>query len=189
MFRTHNLRGRRRFVALRKAKNSKKAYIKLNKKQLNLIENTKVLSLSEKIELLLVSLGNKLTTELYENINYSKNNSAKLAQPNKNDLKNKKKLLEQLPFIYYQDFLPNKKNKQTGQLENFTWFQVSVNKTVARFLMRYPDDLTEFEEGILYGFPLSAIRAFSGLIESEHAKSTPAAYYLAGVCSKDFWDD
>ncbi|MEN8253112.1 MAG: hypothetical protein ABFQ62_01910, partial [Patescibacteria group bacterium] len=139
MFRTHNLRGKKRFLDLRKSKVSKNAKIKLNKKQLTLIENNNSLSLGEKIELLLVALGNKLTTELHMN--------------NKKNLNKLKKLLKQLPFIYFKDYLPNKKNKQTGKFEQFTWYQVSVNEAVSKFMKKYPDDMTEFEEGVLYGFP------------------------------------
>ena len=189
MFRTSNIRGQKRFLTLRKAKVSKNANIKLSKKQLTLIENSTILTLGEKIELLLVSLGNKLTTEIFQTIEYLSNKSNNLEIPKKESLDQIEKLLKQLPFIYFKDHLPNKKNRQTGKLENFTWFQASVNEAVVQFMKKYPDDLTEFEEGILYGFPLSAIRAFSGLIESKHTKPSPAAYYMAGVCSKDFWED
>ncbi|MEN8252949.1 MAG: hypothetical protein ABFQ62_01065 [Patescibacteria group bacterium] len=189
MFRTSNIRGQQRFLDLRKLKASKDANIVLSKKQIALIENSSILTLGEKIDLLFVSLGNKLTTELFMKIRYNKSNSVKPEQPHKKDLSEIEKLLKQLPLVYFKDFLPTKRNKQTGKLQNFTWFQVSVNKVVSKFMKKYPDDLTEFEEGVLYGFPLSAIRAFSGLIEARYDKPTSAFRHMSGVCSKDFWSD
>jgi len=189
MFRTSYSRGRQRFLELRDAKLDKKGFVVLNKNQIKLIENTSLLSLGEKIELLLLSLGNKLTTELFTKIRYVNFESKKIEEPSKKDIAQLEEILKQLPFAYYKDSLPNKKNRLVGKHQNFTWFQVSINEATSEFMEKYPNELTEFEEGVLYGFPLSAIRAFSGLIKATSADLTPASYYLAGVCSKDFLKD
>lgn len=188
MFRTSNTRGQTRFDFIEKLRVNKTGRLSLTPNQVSLIENTAILTLAEKIELFLTALGNKLTTELYMNVKYEWDPRKSMEIPDKNDLESIKKLLDQLPFTYFKDHLL-KTNRQNGNAQNFTWYQVSVNKAVSDFMKQYPDDLTEFEEGVLYGYPLSAIRAYSGLIGQSHDKPTVASYYLAGVCSADFWDD
>jgi hypothetical protein len=188
MFRTSNNRGQARFDFIEKLRANKTGRIELSPKQISLIENSTKLRLAEKIELFLVAMGNKLTTELYMKIDYKWDQKRGIEVANKADLELIEQLLDQLPFVYFTDHLP-KKNPQNGKTQNFTWYQVSINKTVSEFMEKYPDDLTEFEEGVLYGFPLSAIRAFSRLIDARHDTPNPATYYLAGWCSADFWDD
>jgi hypothetical protein len=188
MFRTSKKRGQARFSFIEMLKVDKVSKLKLTPNQISLIETANVLTLAERIELFLVALGNKLTTELYMNVNYVLDHKKNTEVPNQTNLESIEELLNQLPFFYYQDHLP-KKNPQNGQNQDFTWYQVSVNRAVSEFMKQYPDDLTEFEEGVLYGYPLSAIRAYSGLITPKHNKPTAASYYLAGVCSADFWDD
>jgi hypothetical protein len=188
MFRTSNIRGRSRFDFIEKLKVNKSGKLELDFKQLSLIEDTSILTLIEKIELLLVSLGNKLTTEFSMKIGYRYDSTKGIEVPDQTDLESIEKFLNQLPFVYFQDHL-SKKNRQNGRNQDFTWYQVSINEAVSEFMRQYPDDLTEFEEGVLYGFPLSAVRAYSGLITPKHDTPTAASYYLAGVCSADFWDD
>jgi hypothetical protein len=188
MFRTLNNRGKTRSNFFRNFQGTKNGKVQLNPEQLKLIESSQAITLGEKIELLLVSLGNKLTTELYMKISFERGKDSQLEEPNPAKVEQISKLLQKLPFEYFQDH-QIQKNRQTQHPQNFTWFQVSVNEAVSHFMKDYPDDLTEFEEGILYGFPLSAIRAYTGLITEDHTKNTPASYYLAGVCSKDFWQD
>lgn len=160
----------------------------MTNEQLVLIETTHVFSLGEKLELLLVALGNKLTTELFRTISYKWNFETKSELPESKDLLSIEHVLTQLPFIFFKDQI-TKINRQTGRNQCLNWWQVSVNETVSKFMKQYPDDLTEFEEGILYGFPISAIRAFSQLIEARHETPNAATFYLAGWCSADFWDD
>lgn len=188
MFRTSNNRGQERFDLLQQLKTDKSARVVLSHQQIKLIENSQVLSLGEKIELLLLSLGNKLTTEIYFEVKYEWSERDQKDVPSAKTLNEITSLLEKLPFFYFRDTLL-KKNRQTGHQENFTWFQVSINEAVTSFMRNFPDDLTEFEEGVLYGFPLSAIRAYAGLITPKYDKSTPAVYYLSGVCSEEFWED
>ena len=190
MFRTSNTRGKQRFNFFQSFAGTKNDKLKLTKNQIKLIEDSNAIILAEKIELLLVSLGNKLTTELYMKVQqgYKWSDKEQKEIPNQKDLKAITQLLDQLPFKYFEDTLP-KNNRQNGKLQKFVWYQVSVNEAVSHFMKEYADDLTEFEEGVLYGFPLSAIRAFSGLIKPNHDKPTAASVNLAGVCSADFWED
>jgi hypothetical protein len=151
-----------------------------------LIEETQLLSLGEKIELLLVSMGNKLTTEIYSSIKYEFNKQKKREIANKTSLTNLSVLFKQLPFEFFVD-QKEMINKKTGKQQTWIWFQVSVNEAVQRFLKDFGEDLTEYEEGVLYGFPMSAIRAFGGLIEQDETQqNSPAHYFLAGVGSREF---
>lgn len=188
MFRTSNIRGENRFNDLFSSSLDKSATQTLTKRQLTFIEQSAFITLGEKIELLLIALGHKLTGEIYLTIRYEWDEGQQIELPNSTDINNIEKLLKNLSFDYFQDEL-QKKDKQTGRQQKFVWFQVSVNGTVSHFMKSYPDDLTEFEEGVLYGFPLSAIRAFSGLIQPTHEKPTAASFNLAGVMSKEFWQD
>lgn len=188
MFRTCNIRGKTRSKAFQIFIGSRNGKLDLSVKQIKWIEDSTAISLAEKIELFLVALGNKLTTELYMEVHYNWDEKKQIELPREHELREIDKLLTKLPFQYFKDTLP-KKNRQNEHPQQFYWFQVSVNQAVSEFMKMYPDDLTEFEEGVLYGFPLSAIRAFNGLIETRYDKPTPASSYLSGVCSKDFWVD
>ena len=188
MFRTSNSRGQQRFDDFRLSHYNKTAKLTLSKKQVAEIEKTSALTIGDKVELLLIALGNKLTGEMYMKVHYEWNETEQLELPNSNELAAIESLLKNLPFIYFQDTLPMK-NRQNGKMQRFVWFQVSVNEAVSHFMKNYANDLTEFEEGVLYGFPLSAIRAFSRLIEARHDKPNAATYYLSGFCSADFWED
>ncbi len=188
MFRTSNLRGQDRFNDLRQGTFALNATLALTPLQLQIIEQTELLSLSEKIELLLIALGHKLTGEIFSQIEYHWNEQLQAELPTDKSVLALENLLANLPFIFAKDTLL-KKVKKTGKQQHFTWFQVSVNQAVAHFMSKYPDDLTEFEEGVLYGFPLSAIRAFAGLIEANHDTPDAATYFLAGFSSQAFWED
>lgn len=193
MFRTSNIRGQQRFDNLRLKNFNRRAKIDLTPNQITLIENAECFTLGEKIELFLVALGNKLTTEVFQTIRYhspenEQRNDNLPTKPLEEDISTLTVILQQLPFIWFQDFKVAEK-PDTKHAERFTWFQVSLNEAVNYFMQQYPDDLTEFEEGVLYGYPLSAIRSFSRLIESKHDTPNAATFFLAGFSSQEFWDD
>ena len=186
MFRTHNKRGRNRFLEIRNLLCNKSGQLFLTQNQLKELRETKLLRIGEKIELLQVALGYKLTTEVFEEISYLYDKQRKIEVSNKSKVLAIKEFLSQLPFHFFEDSLVSV-NKATSNKQQFIWFQVSVNEAVTHFLKKYKNDLTEFEEGVLYGFPHSAIRAFSGLIESSDGFiNEPYGHFLAGVGSKEF---
>jgi hypothetical protein len=188
MFRTSNLRGQTRFDHFRLGNLDKTGKLSLTNDQVQLIETTTAFTLGEKIELLLVALGNKLTAEIFQTVTYAWNETSQTEVPNPRDLSAIENVLKQLPFVHFQDHLV-KINRQSDRPQDLTWYQVSVNESVSTFMKEFADDMTEFEEGVLYGFPISAIRAFSRLTEAHHEKPNAATYYLAGWCSADFWED
>jgi len=185
MFRTHNRRGENRFLQMRNARKSAKDISPLTHTQLDLLEKTSTVSLGEKIELLCLASGNKLSTEIFTHLEYVTNeNQIKIPTPE--SIERIQEFLRTLPFPY---FLTQtiRVDQETGIKEELTWFQVSANATTSQFFQSFPDDLTEFEEGIIYGYPITAIRAFAGLIvESSVSPSNAWCHYLGGVFSKEW---
>jgi len=56
----------------------------------------------------------------------------------------------------------------------------------------FANELTDIEEGVLYGYPQSAIQAFAGLIEPDHttkSESIAKKYIGAGIPSQYFADE
>lgn len=161
---------------LKKIQCSQNASISLLDKHIRIIEKTPFLSLIEKLELLLVASGKKLTTEIYENIGQDQKVTAKT-----NEIE---KVLKSLPFSYFFD-------KTTRNNSEYIWFQVSTNETISHFLKLNKSNLGIFEYGILYGYPLSAIRAYAGLIENDNHMDqySLGGQLFAGVGSKKWHDE
>lgn len=150
----------------------KRAMPAVTKRHIRLIEQCAFLSLGEKIELLEMSTGRKLTTEIFSFIKQKK----KL-----------EKILAQLPFPYFFDSctrFSHRKNKR----ERFKWYQVCLNENVKDLMQKYAKTLTDIELGVLYGYPLSAVVAFNGLIEKQTKATFQKAshYWFSKVDSKQF---
>lgn len=168
------------------ASKNAKATLILNTDQVKAIEKNNLLSLGEKLDLLAISLGFKLTSEIYQRILYVFDEKTKKEVPLPQTILALEQILKKLPFPYFLDKV-EKRNRQSGRLKKFVWFQVCVNEKAAHFMRKYSEGLTEMELGILYGFPLSAIRAFSGLVERGSPKPSSSAEGLfMGVPSKEF---
>jgi len=168
------------------ASKNAKATLILDTDQVKAIEKNDLLNLGEKLDLLAISLGFKLTSEIYQRILYVFDEKTKKEIPLPQTILALEQILKKLPFPYFLDNI-EKKNRQSGRLKKFVWFQVCVNEKVLYFMKKYSKGLTEIELGILYGFPLSAIRAFSGLVERGSPKPlSPAESVFIGVPSKEF---
>jgi len=166
------------------------ATIDLASSQLQIIEDTELLRLGEKIELVLVSMGYKLTTEIFDTITYHFNELENREEPNKEPLDNLDTLFSQMPFPYFIDSL-QKPDRKTGVMKQYTWFQVCVNERVKFFMKNFANTLTEMEDGILYGYPISAIRAFARLTDvTEKCPTSVERYYVgAGRPSVVFYEE
>lgn len=165
---------------------SQNSTVPLKTAQIKIIENSSALSLTEKLDLLAISLGLKLTTEVFKNIKYKYNPKDQKELALNKTVVQVKNALEKLPFPHFEDTI-TKKSRQTGHLREYRWLQVCINEKVLYLMKRYAEDLTEMELGLLYGFPHSAILAFSGLINPEKPKpKSSAEHFFMGVPSKDF---
>ncbi|MFF5498959.1 hypothetical protein [Streptomyces aquilus] len=129
------------------------------------LEASTVLSVGEKIELLLLFLHKKWAAEV--DVGLSRKD-ASIAE------------LERLG-------LPWRIDSRNGASPE-SWVQVGANQAVLDYLKERRDQLSEMEAGMLYGFPLTHVLGFSGLI---HEKVAPpvdtATYMLAGVYSHNFY--
>lgn len=178
-----------RFIEIRNLKGRADSIIQLSRPQIQLIEKTPTFSIEDKLELLRISIGQSLTGEIYQNVEYIFNPKRNLEVPQQQDLDKKQEILDKLPFPYYSDKIIKNNRENDRQRETY-WFQVSVNEKVSHFMKNYADELTEIEQGVLYGIPLSAIRAFAGLIEDDRPRcQTIAENALGGVPSKHFYPE
>jgi hypothetical protein len=170
-----------RFLYTRSLTDTGNATLNFTSEQMRLLETTNLFSIGEKIELFLVSTGDKLTTEIDKNITYiSSAADSNLLTPNMMNVTQIQKFLGNFPFAFHKKSRLQTKN---GTKKRLTWFQVSLNNRVDAFMKKYSTSCSEMEDGILYGFPLSAIRAFAGFIDITEGddRKTSALYYLAGV--------
>jgi hypothetical protein len=187
MFKLNEHRKRIRFQRMLSLRCNRRAKLLLTPQHVKIIENTNSLSLGEKYQLILISLGMKLTTEIYSKINYRFDEKSDTELSEAKDIQVIKEMLASLPFPFYEERY-TKLNRLSDRKREFSWFQVSLNSAVAIFVKDYAETFSEFEDGILYGYPNTAIRAFCGLIERRYQPISIARYFLAGVGSKDFWD-
>lgn len=175
-----------RLLDLLRQKHSRPAVLPLSHSTLRRIEQTTLLSHSEKIEILLVSLGYKLTTEIGQQITYHWSSTRQLEVPILN-VRKIETLLRTLPFPFFRT-QTIKLNRRSQQMKKFIWFHLSVNTQVAYFLKKYGPTLSDVDDGLLYGYPPSAVRAYHGLIDRKIIEPKSAyQYFLAGVYSKQFY--
>ena len=113
----------------------------LTTQKVKLIENSSLLTIPEKKELLLILFGYKFSTELSF---AEKEEKAELL------------LKLELPF-----HVESRVHSQKGKIR---WLQVSANERIDRFVKKYSSSMSAMEAGLLYGYPYSAILAFMGLI-------------------------
>lgn len=162
--------------------------VKLSSAQLQLIETTHIFSLGEKIELLCLIVGHKLSTEIFSSFEYFWDEKNTIFLPEPRLLEEVEATLKQLPFPYFFDTF-TKIDRGEKKEKQFSWFQVSSNEATSLLFSEYANQMTEYEEGLVYGFPESAVRAFCGLVEaSESQPNNPWCYYLGGVFSKEWID-
>lgn len=151
------------------------------------IINSQLFSTGEKLEIICVMCGIKSSSEVYKQIRYQFDKSSALEIPNKKDLSIiQKELINSKLLFLKREFM--KLNKNTQKIRKFTWFQICANDAVKVLYEKYADTISEYEEGVIYGFPTTAIRAFAGLEESHVPKiDHPALYYFGGVYSRSNW--
>lgn len=150
------------------------------------VEKAKYISLAEKIELLALFLGKKMTTEISMNIPFSLEDSIEKAD--KTFLLHLEEELQHLELPYFCDTY-TKLNRTSGIQREFVWFQVSRNQVVNDYLQKNDNQLSDADYGVLYGFPTTAIQAFLGFIPSStKASPTIGCFSFGGIFSRDHID-
>ena len=59
-----------------------------------------------------------------------------------------------------------------------------MNQPILDYVIKRRTQLSVLEAGVLYGYPVSAVLAYNGLLEKTWFNKTIAEYYLSGVFSK-----
>jgi hypothetical protein len=137
---------------------------KLKKSKIKLIEDSTVLAIEEKVEILMLFLHKKWIAEIDIGL---KRSEASIA------------LLEQLELSWYIESYEGAHKEQ--------WIQVGANQAVLDYVSTRRAELSDLESGVLYGFPLSHVLGYVGIIQRQLARPTHVSLYmLAGVYSKDF---
>lgn len=80
--------------------------------------------------------------------------------------------------------LPYEHNEYSHKTEKYEWIQVAINQPVLDYVIKRRNQLSVIEAGVLYGYPISAVLAYSGLLEKTWFDKTIAEYFLSGVFSK-----
>lgn len=164
--------------------------VTLDDSQIKLIEQSQILDTIEKVEILCVSMGCKLTCEVFGKIDYRYDVDTQQEVVEQSSIDEIEKLLGRLPLKFYIDTV-TKLNRKNNLLRTYKWFQVSINDKVDYFMRNYSEILTPIEQGVLYGYPPTAILAYNGLItrqERVKRNSIEKRFVGAGVSSVDYSD-
>lgn len=138
---------------------------KLTAKKLKVIEESDIFSVTERIELLLLFLNIKWVAELDI------------------ELRNRAAYVSELKLLG----LPWALNAYEGEYK-CQWIQVGRNRAVLDYVMQHKDALTELEAGVLYGYPLTHVLGFVGILKSYRTPPLDVAtYFLAGIYSEEFY--
>jgi len=141
----------------------------ITKREIDLITNLTQLTVGEKLSLLMMKVNRKWITEVRI--------GSESYDSKKNDVNS---ILNELGLYYGMNWY---KHSKKGRLE---WVQVASSSNLLNYI-QMRKSLTTFEAGILYGYPITAVLAFTKIAgKPKYAqKTTPAQHYQAGVYSED----
>lgn len=135
---------------------------KLTKQKILAIEKCELISIVEKINLIALLLGRKWITDIA------------IGLKNKSDIENLLSQLE-LPYAY---------NQYSYKTEKYEWIQVAINQPILDYVIKRRNQLSMIEAGVLYGYPISATLAYSGLLQKAWFDKSISEHFLSGVFSK-----
>ncbi len=171
MYNSYGLLNRHEFMSSR---NFSTKLPTLTKRRLNLLEETKVISIFNKIEILEIYNCNRLLTE--QEISQDKSDM-------KNDLA---KLYKALGLFY---FLSDKKSRFTNQF--FDFFIICANEATYEYMKKFEYDINDYELGLMYGYHPKSILAFNHLISRQDGLINKSShmYFNSKVFSVDFLEE
>lgn len=149
-----------------------RALTKLNKKRLKILEESTVLTTREKVNLLLLLLQQKWIADF--------------PFDDPKEFERLKPELERLDLPYYMDFFIHDNGMRVD------WIQVAANRGISKYIKEHKDILTALEAGALYGYPISAVLAFEGMLTPAYcppADKNIVSFYLGGVYSADLYQE
>lgn len=135
------------------------------------IENSDILSLDEKRQLLQIALGAKFMGEVMDIIHYNYDEVLDMLVVDDKELYKIQGLLEKLPFPFFLDKKIQKARAFNCLIES-TWFQVCANEKIKYLMQYHSDTLSSLELGVLYGYPPTACMAMEGFLDLSEAKQS-----------------
>jgi hypothetical protein len=155
---------------------------KLDNNQIILLEETNLISPYQKAQILQLTTGTRQTTEVW-----SKENN-----PEELEI-----FFKKLPFFTSTISYIKKENKVN--FENFVELkvlQVSVSDYVSKYIHNYWQTFSLYDQGVLYGYPVTTISAFAYFIERHNFLGEKRKEYTTameaigpGIYSKIFFED
>ena len=157
----------RRFVAQNDTKNTPA----LTKEKIRLLEKANCLSGKEKVRLLALLAGKRWLTEVDIRKDGTDHNRTVTA------------LLDDLGLAWVgQHYI----KKDGTKVE---WVEVGANRAVIEYIAVNKKNLSVLEAGILYGYPVTAVLAGSGILSEKRKRvpdKTPAESCLGGIFSENY---
>ena len=162
---------------------------------LKILEETPDLTLHEKLNLLQLQLKTRMSVEVGYRYKSVLNIETGLYEKKSEDLAEIEKSLKQLPYPYRKiSFVMQSRNQ--GYYDQYHLFMVSRNDYIDKYIGNYWQTFTDYEIGVIYGYPATCIQAFVKMLErypaldeEQRTEYTPAMEYIGcGWYSKDFFE-
>ncbi|TXI31247.1 MAG: hypothetical protein E6Q58_05375 [Niabella sp.] len=170
--------------------------IKFNKSQLNKLEESPLLNLSEKLCILQLLTNTRVAVETgFELFQCTKQENLKYKELPSEVVKKYESFLNELPFPYIKVERMREFAPQT--FKKLTLFVICSNQITREYIANYYQTFKDFEYGVLFGYPVSTILAYIKLIERfekpnwSHIKEYTAAmkFIGPGFYSRDHFED
>lgn len=150
------------------------------------LEESSILSIKEKVELVELFLGFRFLTELASNISYGRQRKDGLSYPSMSDIKQIQTFVDDLGL---ESSISKKRSKRSNRYVH----QVNVfsNKAIRSYFTKFEKKISPLEIGILYGYHPKAVLAFCGYIESSVPPKPKSAYqfYNSIIYPRDYYDE
>jgi len=168
-------------------KHPNKKLIRLTEKQLQFLIESDLITTSEKLEIVELSLGLRFLTEAESSIKYQN-------QKRKDGFKYPTHTLKKLnDFLNIElPFPTNISKRKSLRNENYIHvINIFANKAIKEYFEKFEKRISPLEIGILYDYHTKAVLAFCGYIEScPPFKPTSAyQYYNSKIYPKDFIEE
>lgn len=169
--------------------------VKLNQEQVQMIENTDLLFLREKLAFMQLMTNTRMTIEVGYATKSILNSQTGIYEKTADDIAKLDEFLSQLPYPFRMlEFF--KKSRNEGYFEKYKLFMVSASDYIDKYIGNYWHTFTEYEIGLMYGYPNTAILAYVKMLErypsleaNYRLNYTTAMEYIGcGIYSKQFFE-
>lgn len=170
--------------------------IVLNDHDIKRIEDTKLLGLHEKLILLQLSTHTRMAVETgYELIDKREKDQNGFYYVPQSALDEHEKFLDKLPYPYVKTEIFRKGRNPEKTFEREVLYMVCANTYIKEYISNYWQTFRDYEFGVIYGYPTSAILAYLNMLErhpflgeGRNNYSTSMEYIGCGIYSKLFFE-